>query len=86
MLAADRLLVTAVPAMEDCDSCIYDAIGDYKIASPATASKPQKAPSDPTITMIEMGEVPQEKVISKPDPRWKKETKPRQSRDLSQAL
>jgi hypothetical protein len=37
MLAADRLLVTAVQAMEDCDSCIYDAIGDSKIASPATA-------------------------------------------------
>jgi TonB family protein len=75
MLAADRFLVTAVPAMADYDSCIYDAIGDPKIGSPAAACKPKKASTGPVITMIEMGEIPQQKVISKPEPQWKKETK-----------
>jgi hypothetical protein len=75
MLAADKFLRTAVPAMEDYDSCVYDAIGDSKNANPASACLGKKAASDTKVTMIEVGEVPAENIVSKPQPRWPKGAK-----------
>jgi hypothetical protein len=72
MLAADKFLRTAVPAMEDYDNCVYDAIGDSKDASPASACLGKKAASDTKITMIEVGEIPAENIVSKPKPQWPK--------------
>jgi hypothetical protein len=75
MLAADKFLLTAVPAMEDYDNCVYDAIGDAKIASPASACLGKKAASDTKVTMIEIGEIPAENIVSKPKPQWPKGAK-----------
>ena len=75
MLAADKFLLTAVPAMEDYDSCVYDAIGDSKDANPASACLAKKAASDAKVTMIEVGEIPAENIVSKPKPQWPKGAK-----------
>jgi TonB family protein len=74
MLAADKFL-GAVPAMEDYDNCVYDAIGDSKDASPASACLGKKAASDMKVTMIEVGEIPAENIVSKPKPQWPKGAK-----------
>ncbi len=74
MLAADKFL-GAVPAMEDYDNCVYDAIGDSKDASPASACLGKKAASDTKVTMIEVGEIPAEKIVSKSKPHWPKGAK-----------
>jgi hypothetical protein len=75
MLAADKFLQTAVPAMEDYDSCVYDAIGDAKVANPASACLGKKAASDTKVAMIEVGEIPAESIVSKANPRWPKGAK-----------
>jgi TonB family protein len=75
MLAADKFLRAAVPAMEDYDNCVYDAIGDSKDASPASACLGKKAASDMKVTMIEVGEIPAENIVSKPKPQWPKGAK-----------
>lgn len=75
MLAADKSLLMAVPAMEDYDNCVYDAIGDPKISSPAVACKAKKSPTDPKIAVIEIGEIPPEKIVLKPEPQWPKGAK-----------
>ncbi len=75
MIAADKKFVMAVPAMEDYDRCVYASIGDVRIADPTTACLPQRAARDPKVTMIEVGEVAPDKVLSKPAPRWPKATK-----------
>jgi len=75
MLAADKFLLTAVPAMEDYDNCVYDAIGDSKVANPASACLGKKAASDTKITMIEVGEIPAENIVAKPKPQWPKGAK-----------
>jgi TonB family protein len=75
MLAADKFLRTAVPAMEDYDNCVYDAIGDSKDASPASACLGKKTASATKVTMIEVGEIPAEHIVSKPKPQWPKGAK-----------
>lgn len=75
MLAADKFLLTAVPAMEDYDSCVYDAIGDAKASNPAAACLGKKAASGTRVIMIEVGEIPAENIVSKPKPQWPKEAK-----------
>jgi TonB family protein len=75
MLAADKFLLTAVPAMEDYDNCVYDAIGNSKDANPASACLGKKAASDTKVTMIEVGEIPAESIVSKPKPQWPKGAK-----------
>ena len=75
MVAADKFMVAAFPAMEDYDACVYDAIGDAKVASPASACLGKKAASDTRVTMIEVGEIPAEKIVSKPKPQWPKGAK-----------
>lgn len=75
MLAADKFLRTAVPAMEDYDNCVYDAIGDSKVANPASACLGKKAASDTKVTMIEIGEIPAETIVSKAKPQWPKGSK-----------
>jgi hypothetical protein len=76
MLAADKFLLTAVPAMEDYDSCVYDAIGDSKDANPASTCLGKKASNDTRVSMIEVGEIPVENIVSKPKPLWPKGAKP----------
>jgi hypothetical protein len=75
MLAADRFLQAAVPAMEDYDRCVYDAIGDAKVANPASACLGKKAASDTKVAMIEVGEIPAESIVSKAKPQWPKGAK-----------
>jgi len=75
MLAADKFLRTAVPAMEDYDNCVYDAIGDSKNANPASACLGKKSAGDTGVTMIEVGEIPAEKLVSKAKPQWPKGAK-----------
>ena len=75
MVAADKFMVAGFPAMEEYDACVYDAIGDAKVASPASACLGKKAASDTRVTMIEVGEIPAEKIVSKPKPQWPKGAK-----------
>lgn len=70
MMARDRFLTTSFPAIDDYDRCIYDSIGNHEIQSPATACLPKKTTSEPHSTIIEVGEIPKEKFILKPEPRW----------------
>jgi TonB family protein len=75
MVAADKFMVAGFPAMEEYDACVYDAIGDAKVASPASACLGKKAASDAKVTMIEVGEIPAENIVSKPKPQWPKGAK-----------
>jgi TonB family protein len=61
--------------MEDYDNCVYDAIGDSKDASPASACLGKKAASDTKVAMIEVGEIPAESIVSKAKPQWPKGAK-----------
>ncbi len=75
MLASDRSLVAGLPAMTDYENCVYDLIGNPEIPSPARACLTNKTPDDPKVTVIELGEIESERVISRPEPRWPQGTK-----------
>ena len=75
MLATDRILGTAIPAMDDYDRCVYDSTGDVKIQDPATACLAKKSGAEAEPAVIEAGEIENEKFIGRPEPNWPKATK-----------
>lgn len=70
LAARDFFLQTAYPARTEYEICVYEAIGDEEVkGSPAAACLEKKNPEEkqePAI--IEMGEIPREKIIVKPSP------------------
>jgi TonB family protein len=74
MMAKDKFLTTGFPAIDDYDRCIYDSVGRPEIASPATTCAPKKTAGEPNVTLIEVGEIPNEKFTTNPKPRWHAKT------------
>jgi TonB family protein len=70
MMARDKFLSTGFPAIDDYDRCIYDSIGHHEIASPASSCASKKTAGEPNFTLIEVGEIPNEKFTRNPKPRW----------------
>ncbi len=70
MMAKDKFLTTSFPAIDDYDRCIYDSIGNHAIQSPAKACVGKKSASEPGSTTIEVVEIPKERILSKPQPKW----------------
>ena len=70
MMSKDKFLSTGFPAIDDYDRCIYDSVGHHEIASPATTCAPKNTVGEPNVTLIEVGEIPNEKFTRNPKPRW----------------
>jgi len=69
MMAKDKFLTTGFPAIDDYDRCIYDSVGHHEIASPATTCAPKKTAGEPNVTLIEVDEIPNERLLANPKPR-----------------
>ena len=70
LMAKDKFLTTGFPAIDDYDRCIYDSLGHREIADPATTCAPKKPAGEPNVTLIEVGEIPNEKFTTNPKPHW----------------
>lgn len=70
LIARDFVLAYSYPAGTEYDFCVYDLIGDEDVKGfPAAACIDKKRPEEkqePEI--IEMGEIPKEKIVLKPSP------------------
>jgi TonB family protein len=74
MMAKDKFLTTGFPAIDDYDRCIYDSLGHHEIANPAATCVPKKTAGEPDVTLIEVGEIPNEMFTTNPKPRWPAKT------------
>jgi hypothetical protein len=69
LIARDFVLAYSYPAGTEYDFCVYDLIGDEDVkGSPAAACTDKKRPEEKEPEIIEMGEIPREKIILEPSP------------------